>query len=298
MRKRVLLIGMALVLMVFLSASLLVAQEKATCEKERTAGQKEEMACQKQMKLTDEQKAKVEELRTDFRLKMIDLKAEREKLAIMLKKEITKSEPDMQAITALVKKMSAVREQCQLAGIEQALAMRKLVGKEWPGSMHLGMGDCRDMMEESEMGCGGGGENAAHKCGSMPRMRGMGAQAGLMGGCQMQGETPGAGSGPMMRQIRVIEGDRCMGGNGGGMMMMQKREGRCSNKPGNWNRMMFRQDGKKGCCRGMDRCMMRCGSMDERWGRNASKECHMEKGDKGETKCKIEIKEVEKEKSE
>jgi hypothetical protein len=291
MMKRVLLVGMALVLMVFLSASVLVAQEKASCEKEKPA-------CQKEMKLSDEQKAKVEELRTDFRLKMIDLKAEREKLSIMLKKEITKSAPDMQEITALVKKMSAVREKMQLAGIEQALAMRKLLGKGWPGSMHPGMGECCDMMEGAGMGCCSGRENAGHKCGSMPPMQCMGAQPGMMGGCNMHGEASGGERCPMMVQMHVTGGDRCMSDKSDGCMTIQKRVECRSEKPGNWNRMMFRQDGKRSCCHGMDRCMMRGGAMDEQCAKDAAKKCHMEKGAKGATKCKIEIKKVEKAKGE
>ena len=106
--KKGLLVLVALSIALLMGASMLVAQEKASAGMEKGT-------CKKEMKLTDEQKTKIEEMKMNFRLKMIDLKAEQEKLGITLKKEMMKPEPAMKDIEVVVKKMSAVREQIQLA---------------------------------------------------------------------------------------------------------------------------------------------------------------------------------------
>jgi hypothetical protein len=145
--KKGLIILVALSIALLMGASMLIAQEKAATEKEKGS-------CGKEMKLTDEQKAKIEDMKMSFRLKMIDLKAEREKLGIMLKKEMMKPEPAMKDIEGIVKKMSAVRERIMLAAIEQKLAMRKLIGPDACKSMHPGMG----------MGCGMAGMQGMSGC--------------------------------------------------------------------------------------------------------------------------------------
>ena len=183
--KKGLIILVALSIALLMGASMLIAQEKASVEKEKGMHGKE-------MKLTDEQKAKIEDMKMSFRLKMIDLKAEREKLGIMLKKEMMKPEPLMKDIEVVVKKMSAVREQIQLAGIGHMLAMRKIIGPEAFKSMHGGMG----------MGCGMEGMRGM-SCGEEEEgcmmMRGEGCGMGEKGGMpakrmmRMRTEAPGCG---------------------------------------------------------------------------------------------------------
>ncbi len=136
--KKGLMILVALSIALVMGASMLVAQEKS-------CGEKEKGTCKSEVKLTDEQKAKVEDMKMSFRLKMIDLKAEREKLHIALKKEMMKPEPAMKDIEPIVKKMSAVREKIILAGIEQKIAMRKILGPDACKGMHGGMGMGRSM---------------------------------------------------------------------------------------------------------------------------------------------------------
>jgi hypothetical protein len=252
--KKGLVILVALVLSVLLSAPMLFAQEKA-------AGEGEKASSKKAMKLTDEQKTKMEELRADFQMKTIDLKAEREKLAIMLKKEMDASEPSMQEIAGIVKKMSAVREKLQLAGIEHAIAVRKLLGPEWRALRRSGMGERRGMMEKRTM----------HGRRERPE--------GAM-------ERPGMPMGPRIGAMK------------GGRIMTQKRGTCSSDRTGNWNRMMFRHFGKRSGCSGMGGCMMhggaghRTGAME-----GGCKEAGREgRGAAKETKHKIEIKEVKEKK--
>jgi len=183
--KKGLLVLVALSIALLMGASMLVAQEKACAGMEKGT-------CKKEMKLTDEQKTKIEEMKMNLRLKMIDLKADQEKLGIALKKEMMKPEPVMKDIEVVVKKMSAVREQIQLARIGHMLAMRKLIGPEAFKSMHGGMG----------MGCGTEGMRGM-SCGDEEEgctmMRGEGCGMGEKGGMpakrmmRIQTETPGCG---------------------------------------------------------------------------------------------------------
>jgi len=322
--KKVLTLGAALMLIVFLSASMLVAQEKASCQKE--------------MKLTDEQKAKIKEMRMDLRLKMIDLKAEREKVAIMLGKEMMKSEPAMQEIQGLVKRLSAAREKMQLAAIENALAMRKLLGPEWRTLIRDEMREHCAMMEGP--GMAGTGEKREEMMMRRPlrAMRGMGERGGVTnmrvmrirggeadeesgeeageepgmmimrrpgmdeekGGCMMmQKGAMGAMKGSCMVMEKGGMGSMkggCMtmekGGMGsmkGGCMTMQKGSSCCSDKSANWHRMMFRPYGKGTCCGGMRCGMMHKGGTGAMKGGCKETPC-MKGGAAKQEKCKVEVK--------
>lgn len=175
--KKGLLILVALSIALLMGTSMLVAQEKAHAAKEKGA-------CKSEMKLTDEQKAKVENMNMSFRLKMIDLKAEREKLHIALKQEMMKPEPAMKDIEPIVKKMSAVREKIMLAGIEQKIAMRKILGPDACKGMHGGMG----------MGCGMEcGMMGGHGKSSCREGRGMGEERGMPAKRMMRMHTEASG---------------------------------------------------------------------------------------------------------
>jgi Spy/CpxP family protein refolding chaperone len=180
--KKGLLVLVALSIALLMGASMLVAQEKACAGMGKGT-------CKKEMKLTDEQKAKIEDMKMSFRLKMIDLKAEREKLGIMLKKEMMKPEPVMKDIEVVVKKMSAVREQIQLARIGHMLAMRKIIGPEAFKSMHGGMG----------MGCGMEGMSCCDEEEGCMMMHGKECGMGEKGGMhakrmmRIRTEAPGCG---------------------------------------------------------------------------------------------------------
>ncbi|MCX5752224.1 MAG: hypothetical protein NTW97_01120 [Candidatus Krumholzibacteria bacterium] len=201
--KKGLMILVALSIAFLMSASMLVAQEKAATEREMGS-------CMKEMKLTDEQKAKIEEIKTNFHMTMIDLKAERAKLCILLKKEMMKPEPAMKDIEGIVKKMSAVREKIQLAGIGHMLAMRKLLGTEACKGMRCGMGmgcgragmrgmSCCEEDNDCSMMCGQG-PGMGEGCGGAG-MKGRGA--GMKGGCMM-GKDGAAGC-PMEGAGKKIE---------------------------------------------------------------------------------------------
>jgi len=243
----------ALALMLLMSASMIAAQEKA-------APAKEQASCHKEMKLTDENKGKVEELKMNFHLKTIDLKAEQQKLGIMLKKEMMKPEPVMQDVEGIVRKMSAVREKLQLARIEHMLAMRKVLGPDWRKHMHAGMGGCGEMMGEAGMEFAGDEKDVVI----------------------MRQLTPG------------------MGAMKGGSMMMQKGGKCCSQMSGKWHGKMFRPFGKKSCCPGMSGGMMHKGArgaggcMGEKTGKESCSMSCTEEGARKEIKCKVEIKERKK----
>lgn len=308
--KKGLAILVALSIALLVGSSLLLAQEKAPVEKEKGT-------CKKEMKLTDEQKAKIDEMKTNLRLKMIDLKAEREKLAIALKTEMKKPEPSMQEIEGIVKKLSAVREKIQLATIEHRLAMRKLVGDDACKMMMggRGMAGCGGEME----GCGGeregrGGEKSCGMTGN-PRMgmhEGCGMQAPRMmviktdgSGCTMEMGAPGAGCG------KHAMGAGCGGGAAQGecKVIMMKKGGACSPQVHDrWAHRMFRPWGKKNCCAskmgkggshgcGADAmkggCTMEQGAMKGGCKMGASAEGCMKKCTEKEIKCTVEVKEKE-----
>ncbi len=295
--RKVLTLGAALVLIVFLSASMLVAQDKAAREKGKASSQKE-------MKLSDEQKAKIKEMRMDLRLKMVDLRAEREKVAIMLGKEMMKPEPSMDEIQGLVKRLSETREKIQLNAIENLLAMRKFLGPEWRSLMRGQMREHAAMMDEP--GMAGAGEERDVTIMRRP-MRGMGERGGMMNMRTMRmrggeaGEETGeeAGEAPGMMMMRKPgmgeEKGGCMmmqkGGMGemkGGCMTMQKGGACSSDKSGNWHHMMFRPYGKGSCCGGMGGCMMHKGGMNAMKGGCKETGC-MKGGAAKQEKCKIEV---------
>jgi hypothetical protein len=213
--KKGLLILVALSIALLMGTSMLVAQEKACASKEKGA-------CKSEMKLTDEQKAKVEDMKMSFRLKMIDLKAEREKLGIALKQEMMKPEPAMKNIEVIVKKMSAVRENIMLAGIEHMLACRKILGPDACKGMHGGMGMGCGMMGMQGMSCcdedGGKCEERGMPGRRMMKMRmkgsgctmekGAGSEGcsaeGAKGGCKMEKGAEAAGC-PMGGAEKKIE---------------------------------------------------------------------------------------------
>jgi hypothetical protein len=331
--KKGLTILVALSIALLMGASMLVAQEKAAVEKEKASCQKEmqvagkEMgSCGKEMKLTDEQKAKLEEIMMNFRLKMIDLKAEREKLGITLKKEMMKPEPVMQDIEGIVKKMSAVREKIQMAGIECKLACRKLLGPEACKGMPGGMGSMRGMS------CGGEekdclmmcepGSGAGEECGMpvkrMMKMRmeapGCGMEKGE--GCGAEG-MKGCGSGAMKAGCAMEKGAPGAGGCEGDVktdckIIVKKCEGRSPRMYGNWHHKMFRPFGKnepcsmkmscgtkkgaEGAC--SDKGGMKCGMQGAKggcmMGKEAAAGCAKE-GAKKEIECKIEVREIKEE---
>jgi Spy/CpxP family protein refolding chaperone len=200
--KKGLIVFVALSVALLMSASMLVAQEKASAGKEKGTFKKE-------MKLTDEQKAKIEDLRTNLRLKMIDLKAEREKLGIALKQEMAKPEPSMQEIEGIIKKLSAVREKSQLAAIGQRLEMRKLLGPDaFKG---------RFMREGGMPGMMGGGREMP---GMGMMMRGEGRSACSMGSWHHR----------MFRPFGRNEGGSMMGGRTMGRGAAGHMKGGCMDK--------------------------------------------------------------------
>jgi hypothetical protein len=228
----------------------------------------------------------------NFRLKTIDLKAEQQKLGIMLKKEMMKPEPAMQDVEGIVRKMSAVREKLQLARIEHMLAMRKILGPDWRKHMQAGMGGCGDMMGEAGMEFAGDEKDVNIMRKPTP---GMGEGCGMMGKRVMRIRTAGRDSKPCCSMERPG-----MGAMKGGCMMMQKGGKCCSQMSGKWHSKMFRPFGKKGCCSGMSGGMMHKGAMGaggcmgDKTGKDSCSMSCTEEGARKEIKCKVEIEERKK----
>ena len=153
MMKRFAVVAALASLMMF-AASMAAAQEKEV-KVTVVAGKDATATCAHASKLTDEQKAKVEGLRAEQRLQAIELRADLQKLGVELKREKGKAEPDMKAVEAVIKKMSAARERLQMNRIEHGIAMKKLLGDDWRGHMSSGRGGDEMMRVEGEAGEGG-----------------------------------------------------------------------------------------------------------------------------------------------
>ena len=278
--KRGFVLSVACLLMVLLPASMLLAQEMVSVEKEKGS-------CQKEMKLTDEQKAKMEELKVEHRMEAIDLKAGCEKLGLMFKKEWMKPEPSLQELGNLVKQMSAAREKLQMNNIQHMLSMRKLLGADWQMYLKARKGGCCEMMGDPGMPMAGGGECCPMMGEMMPAMAGAGGCCGMgeKRVIRIVGEGPGAGCGMgAMRGGCMMQkpgmGAGCgMGAMKGSCMMQQGGKGCCALRPGKWHSKMFRPFGKKGWCSPKSGCRMQKPGMGAGCGMGAMKGgCMMQQG--------------------
>jgi Spy/CpxP family protein refolding chaperone len=271
--KKVLAVSVAVMLVMLFSASVLLAQEKVVVEKEKGS-------CQKEMKLTEEQKAKMEELRTESRMQAIDLRAEREKLALTFKKEWMKPEPNAQTLEGLVKQMSAVREKLQINRIQHMLAMRKLLGPDWKMFMKARAGERCDMMGDMGMPGAGGDECCPMMGGMMAPMAGAGGCPGMVEKriVRVVREGEGAERGCMM-EMQGMGAGRGMGAMKGSCKMQQGDKNCCSSRASKWRGKMFRPYGKKGCCSSQGSGMMGQQGMGAGCGMGAMKGgCMMHQG--------------------
>jgi len=290
MRKR-LFVVVAIALMLLVPSAVLLAQEKPACAKAKEA---------KEMKLTDEQKTKVQAFRMDQRMKAIDARAELQKQAIMLKKELMKDQPSMTDVEAILKKMSDARMKLQTIRVQGLLEMRKILGPDWKTYMkarrmggaptEMGEmdkeGDEGDEGEEMEaegptemapmagcMGAGGPmgegrkviilrkGPGGSMEMGEMGGMGGCMGMPGMRGGCcMMHKEGKGRGRGSMA----------------GGCMMLERGKGGRMGMPGMRGGCMMQKEGK-GC--GMGSMAGGCMKMGEMGGMGGN--CMMMKGGKG-----------------
>jgi hypothetical protein len=166
-------------LLVLVIPGLLSAQ--ATCSPKEKAACKT-ACCKEMMELSEEQHAKLAELKLEQEISCIKLCAELKILKLQMKQEMSKDDPAEKELKAFVSKIAGIQEKQYLMKIEHMLAMRKILGPEnWKlykkccGSKggHCGSGK----------GCGGGG------C------------CGMSGGCGMGGHDcmgmSGSGCGDM-----------------------------------------------------------------------------------------------------
>jgi Spy/CpxP family protein refolding chaperone len=177
--KKGLVAVVAMALMLLVPSVMLFAQE------EKAAGAKEtkEMKHMK-MTLTDEQKAKIKEIRTATRLKVIDARATIEKEQIMLREEIQKDQPNKTEIEATLRKLADARVAMQTARIEGLIEVRQILGPEWKSMMkERRMGNAEQGESEMEESESEESDNPSfeHMRGGTQCPMGMGMGMGMMG---------------------------------------------------------------------------------------------------------------------
>lgn len=80
--------------------------------------------------LTEEQQSKLDGIRTAHQKKMIDNRAEFQKIRLSVREETRKAEPDMRAIEDLVKKQETLRTAMQLERIKHWNNIREVLTPE------------------------------------------------------------------------------------------------------------------------------------------------------------------------
>lgn len=146
--KKVLTVALVLVAFALSGVAAVSAQEKEM-KVTVTAGADDAKPCAKAPNLTDEQKAKLEGMRRECALKGEELRADLAKLRVAMKRAMSADEPKLAEIEAVVKKMSAVREQMQMNRIQCMLEARAILGPEW--REHCGSG-CGRMRGDGGLG--------------------------------------------------------------------------------------------------------------------------------------------------
>lgn len=213
--KKGLTVAFVLVAFVLAGAAMVSAQEKEM-KVTVTAGADGAKACAKEMRLTDEQKDTLADLRRECSLKGEELRADLAKLRVAMKRAMSADEPNLAEIEGVVQKMSAVREKMQMNRIECMLQSRKILGPDW--RKHGGLG-CMGMS-----GCMSGDEGDGV-------MRWMGAGDDGEETYDIEIETEGEDAPGGMRVMRFRGGDeRTAGMPGRKVLMLRSPEG-CGGAP-------------------------------------------------------------------
>ncbi|UCF06613.1 MAG: periplasmic heavy metal sensor [bacterium] len=189
--KRSIVIAVALVAL--LVPGMLLAQGKSASE----------TTCKKAPELSEEQLAKLEELKVDHKLANIKLEAELKVLKIQMERELKKYDASARELESLVSKIAAVKEKILKSRIDHLLQVRKVLKPEqWKHMSKCcgGMGGCCSMGK----GCGGSCCGGKGGCCSMGKCCG-GSCCGGKGGCCSMGMGHGKG---------------CCGGQGAHSIMM------------------------------------------------------------------------------
>jgi Spy/CpxP family protein refolding chaperone len=193
---------MVIALLVLLVPAMLLAEEKCPSKAKAVC----KATCKESMKLTEEQKAKIADLKMKHEIAGIKLGAELKILKIELKHALAKDDPSEKDLKALVSKIAGIQEKQHWMKIEHKLAMKKILGPElW--KMHKGC-------------CGGMG----HGC------KGMSGCCGGGRGCM--GMMGGSGCGGMDKHIWVEKGGAgCCGmGEKGGHFIIKMDGSGCGEK--------------------------------------------------------------------
>jgi hypothetical protein len=165
MKKGVVLVT---VLVLMLLPSVLFAQGSG----------KSMVSCKETMECSEEQCAKLMELRTEHQMASIKLGADLQILELKLCQELSKDDPSARELESLVSKIGAVREELQKKRIDQLLQAKKILEPEqWKAYRRCfgSMGDpCSTGMDCKEI----------DRCGTM-------------GGSPMRMVLSGAGHGPV-----------------------------------------------------------------------------------------------------
>jgi len=117
------------------------------------------------LELTDDQEAKLAEMRVKNQIEMVDLKAQIKKLNLKIKQELMKDNPSKKEILALVDKINSIKARMAEKRVEHLFAMKGILTPEqwhkvalrFPAFHRGGMGrkcagGCRGMRGKEAMG--------------------------------------------------------------------------------------------------------------------------------------------------
>ncbi len=157
--------------------------------------------CKESMELSEEQQAKMAELKFEQEIASIKLGAELKILKLEMKQEMSKDDPSAKELERIVSKISAVKEKLLQQHVDHVLRMKKILG---PENWKLYKKCCGGMRH----GCGMSGHGCMGMCGCSCCGSGHG---GFMGKC-------GSGCGGTDKHIWIEKGGagcRGMGDMGG-----------------------------------------------------------------------------------
>lgn len=124
------------------------------------------MECKEELSLTDEQTDKIGNINFEFRNKMIDLKAEMEKLQLSKRHEMKSDNPDKAKVLMLTKQINDVHGRIAESNVEHKFTLREVLTKEqlekWQDCRHK----CKNRCGNSpRLDAPGDGSGRGMKCG-------------------------------------------------------------------------------------------------------------------------------------
>lgn len=123
------------------------------------------------LELDEVQLERLETLRMEHRLAMVDLRAEQRKLRLTMQKELRADDPDRTELEGIAGKIAGVREKIEKRRLEHLLAVREIVNKDqWKQFLRRhndrrGVGEMGTFHPRMRGGCGRLGRGIHRKSG-------------------------------------------------------------------------------------------------------------------------------------